>query len=568
QEARRAKRQTHFLPLNRIHLTRSTAEAFNAKASVDPAILAAIAAVGLLIVVVAAINFVTLMTARAARRAVEVGVRKAAGATRRDLIWQFMGEAFLYVIAAAVLALSLAELLMPAFNAFTQRRMTFDYLTDPALGLSVLVALVLIAVLAGAYPALVLSSFRPSTVLKGGPVASVGGGGVRQALVIAQFAVLIGLTLVAITIARQTVFALNEGMRLDKDQTLFVLSRPCSTTLRDELRRLPGVKAAGCATAEAANLTNSHTDVSVGTRTVNVARAPVDFGFFEVFGVKPLAGRLFDERRPADGALDNPDAYQPVILNETAVRQLGFRTPQEAIGKTIVWDGFWDETLRREGPVDQARKPSEIIGVVPDFTLGSVRQPIEPFVYGIGRIAPPSFIALAVKLDAGQVPETLSAMDRIWKRVGQGEPMIRYFVGQFSLRLYLDTIIQGATVAIAGLIALSVAALGLFALSAFTTERRTKEIGVRKAMGASSGDILKLLLWEFAKPVLWANLIAWPAAWLILTWWLSGFAYRVDIAPWTFLAAGAGALAIALMTVLIHALNVAKAKPVTALRYE
>jgi putative ABC transport system permease protein len=568
QEARRAKRQTHFLPLSRIHLTRSTAEAFNAKASVDPAILAAIAAVGALIVVVAAINFVTLMTARAARRAVEVGVRKAAGASRRDLIWQFMGEAFLYVIAAAILALSMAELLMPAFNAFTQRRMTFDYLTDPALGFSVLGALALIAVLAGTYPALVMSSFRPSAVLKGGAVASVGGGAVRQALVVAQFAVLIGLTLVAVTIARQTVFALNEGMRLDKDQTLFVLSRPCSTTLRDELRRLPGVKAAGCATAEAASLTNSHTDVSVGTRTVNVARAPIDFGFFEVFGVKPVAGRLFDERRPADGAFDNPDAYQPVILNETAARQLGFRTPQEAVGKTIVWDGFWDETLRREGPVDQPRKPSEIIGVVPDFTLGSVRQPIEPFVYGIGRIAPPSFIALAVKLDAGQVPETLGEMDRIWKRIGQGEPMIRYFVDQFSLRLYLDTIIQGATVAIAGLIALTVAALGLFALSAFTTERRTKEIGVRKAMGASSGDILKLLLWEFAKPVLWANLIAWPAAWLILTWWLSGFAYRVDIAPWTFAAAGAGALAIALATVLVHALGVARSKPVAALRYE
>jgi putative ABC transport system permease protein len=566
--SRRARRETHFLPLDRIHLTPSNQELFNAKGSVDPAILAAIAAVGVLIVVVAAINFVTLMTARAARRAVEVGVRKAAGASRRDLILQFMGEAVLYVAAAAVLALSLAELLMPAFNAFTQRRMTFDYLTDPALGLSVLGALVVIAALAGTYPALVLSSFRPSAVLKGGPVAAVGGSLVRQALVVAQFAVLIGLTLVAITIARQTIFALNEGMRLDKDQTMFVLSRPCSTTLRDELRKLPGVKAAGCATAEVANLTTSHTDASVGTRTLNVARAPIDFGFFEVFSVKPLAGRLFDERRPADGALDNPDAYQPVVLNETAARGLGFRTPQEAIGKTLVWDGFWDETLRREGPVNQPRKPSEIIGVVPDFTLGSVRQPIEPFVYGVGRIAPPSFVGLAVKLDAGRVPETLAAMDRIWKRVGQGEPMTRYFVDQFSLRLYIDTIIQGATVAIAGLIALTVAAFGLFALSAFTTERRTKEIGVRKAMGASSGDILKLLLWEFTKPVLWANLIAWPVAWLVLNWWLSSFAYRVDIAPWTFAAAGAGALVIALATVLVHALSVARSKPVAALRYE
>ena len=257
-----------------------------------------------------------------------------------------------------------------------------------------------------------------------------------------------------------------------------------------------------------------------------------------------------------------------MILNETAARKLGFRTPKEAIGKTLVWDGFWDETLRRGGSVNQPRKPSEIIGVVPDFTLGSVRQPIEPFVYGIGRIAPPSFIALAMKLDPERVPETLAAMDRIWKRVGQGEPMTRYDVTQFGLRLYIDTIIQGATVTIAGVIALTVAALGLFALSAFTTERRTKEIGVRKAMGASSGDILRLLLWEFTKPVLWANLIAWPAAWFILNWWLSSFAYHVEVAPWTFAAAGAGALAIALATVLIHALGVARSRPVTALRYE
>jgi putative ABC transport system permease protein len=562
------KRDTHFLPLTRIHLSPDNQEVFNAKSAVDPAVLAAIAAVGVLIVAVAAINFVTLMTARAARRAVEVGVRKAAGAGRRDLVVQFLGEAFLYVAASAVLALSLAELLMPAFNAFLQRRMTFDYLHDPALGLSVLLGTVVIALLAGAYPALVLSGFRPAAVLKGGPVASVGGGVVRQALVVAQFTVLIVLILVAITIARQTLYALNEGLRLDKDQALFVFSQPCSATLRDEVRRLPGVRAAGCASAEAMNLSSSHDEMVVDGRRASLARAPVDFGFFEVFGIAPVAGRLFDPRRAADAAMDHPDAYQPVILNETAVRRLGFRSPQEAVGKSILWHGFWDETLRRPGPVNWPAKPSEIVGVVPDFTLGSVRQPIEPFLYGVGRLAPPSSVALAVKLEGAQVPETLAAMDRIWSRVGQGRPMIRYFVDQFTLRLYLDTLIQGATVAIAGVIALVVAALGLFALSAYTTERRTKEIGVRKAMGASSSDILRLLLWQFAKPVLWANLIAWPVAWLVLTWWLSSFAYRVEVAPWTFAAAGAGALAIAMATVFVHALVVARAKPVAALRYE
>lgn len=562
------KRDTLFLPLTRIHLTPSNQEIFNSKAPVDPAVLAAIAGVGVLIVIVASINFVTLMTARAARRAVEVGVRKAAGAGRGDLILQFMGEAVIYVLAAGVLAVALVELLMPAFSAFLQRKMSFDYLSDPAVGLSLLGALALIALSAGAYPAFVLSGFRPAAVLKGGPVAAVGGAGVRQVLVVAQFAVLIALILVAITIARQTLFALNEGLRLETDQTLFVFSQPCSVTMRDEVRRLPGVKAAGCASADVMNLSTSRTEVNVGDRNIMISRAAIDFGFFDVFGVKPVAGRVFDIRRSADGALDNPDAYQPVVLNETATRRLGFRSPQEAVGKTLIWDGFWDETLRQDKPVILPRKPSEIIGVVPDFTLGSVREPIGPFVYAIGRIAPPNSVALAVKIDGGQMPETLAAMDRIWDRVGQGQPMMRFFTDLFTLRLYQDTIIQGATVAIAGIIALLIAALGLFALSAFTTERRTKEIGIRKALGASSSDILRLLLWQFAKPVLIANVIAWPVAWLTLDWWLASFAYHVDVAPWTFAAASAGALAIALATVFVHALKVARAKPVGALRYE
>ncbi|MDB5495955.1 MAG: transporter permease, partial [Phenylobacterium sp.] len=547
-------RTLHLVPLTQIHLRPISQEVFNSKSPVDPAILTAIGAVGGLIVIVAAINFVTLMTARAARRAVEVGVRKAAGASRRDLIAQFMGEAFLYVLAAAVLGVSLAELLMPAANAFLQRKMSFDYLHDPGLALGMLGVLLLIALLSGAYPAFVLSGFRPSAVLKGGPIASVGGNRVRQALVVAQFAVLIALALMAVTMVRQTLFALNDGMRLNKDQVLLVFSQPCLQPFRDEARKLTGVKAAGCAGANALNLSNSTDAVTVnGRRHDNINRAAIDFGFLETFGLKPVAGRLFDRSRPADAALDNADAYQPMILNETAVRKLGFASPQAAIGKTVLWHGDWDITMQKATFTLQPLKPSEIVGVVPDFTLGSMRQEIKPFMYVIGRNMPPDSVAMAIKLDGRRIPETLAGLDGLWKRLGDGRPMLRVFVDQFTMRLYVDTIIQGATVAIAGLIALTIAALGLFALSAYTTERRTKEIGVRKAMGASSGDILKLLLWQFTKPVIWANLIAWPAAWLILRWWLSSFAYHVDLAPWTFAVAGLGALVIAWATVFVHA---------------
>jgi putative ABC transport system permease protein len=556
----------HLVPLTRLHLTPFTQGMV--KPPADAAVLGAIGAIGLLILAVAAMNFVTLMTARGARRAIEVGVRKATGAQRLDLILQFLCEAEIYVLAAALIAASMAELLLPAADALLRRRLVLDYLHDPAL-VAVGVAIVLLTGLAaGFYPAFVLSSFRPASVLKGGGLAAMGGAQVRKALVVGQFAILVALVIIATTIARQTVFALNEGMRVNKDQVLLMLSQPCKEGFRDQLQKLPGVKASACASYEALSMGDNRDSVTFRGRQFDLAASPVDYSFFTVFGLRPLAGRGFDRDRPADGAMDNPDTRQPVILNETAVRRLGFSSPQAAIGQTVSWHGFWDESLRARSPVVMPARPSEIIGVVPDFTLGSMRQPILPTLYAIGRELPPNSVGLAIKLDGKRMPETLAAIDRLWNRYGDGRPPTRVFVDLFTMRLYVDTIIQGGTVAIAGVIALSIAALGLFALSAYTTEQRTKEIGVRKAMGASSLDILKLLLWQFTRPVLWANLIAWPVAFVVLRWWLAGFAYHVDLAAWTFAVAGLGAVVIALATVFAHALNVARAKPVSALRYE
>ncbi|HZZ36642.1 MAG TPA: FtsX-like permease family protein [Caulobacteraceae bacterium] len=553
----------HLVPLTDIHLRPSTQGAF--KPAADRGIIAAIAAVGVLIVLVAAINFVTLMTARASRRAVEVGVRKASGATRRDLIVQFMGEAALYVLISAVFAVALAELLLPAFNAFLQRTITFDYWRDPLLAGSIVAAMLATALAAGAYPALVLSAFRPSSVLKGGLVSAGGGSLVRQGLVVVQFAVLVGLILGAATIARQTLFALNEGMRLDKDQVLFIAAKPCTDGMRDAMAALPGVKRAACASAQALALTDVTDLASVNGRQYFISLAPVDFGFFELYGIKPIAGRLFDRARPSDGYTGPSPVNPPIVLNETAVHKLGFASPSAALGKVVTWHFHTDlDTAYGNDPA----QPSQIIGVVPDFTFGSMRQPIGAMMYMVGPKVSYDSTALNLKLDGRRVPETLQAIDGLWKRVGGGIAMQRYFVGQFTMRHYIDTIIQGATIAIASVIALSIACLGLFALSAYTAERRTKEIGIRKAMGASSADILRLLLWEFTKPVLVANLIAWPASWLVMDWGLKGFADHVDLPIALFLAAGAAAVVIAWLTVGFHAYLVARAKPVSALRYE
>jgi putative ABC transport system permease protein len=389
---------------------------------------------------------------------------------------------------------------------------------------------------------------------------------VRQVLVIVQFAVLIALLLVAGTIYRQTMFALNEGMRLNKSQVMLMFTQPCTDSLRQEVARIPGVEAAACASAMAVALSDDEGNSTYGNRHLQTTQDPVNFGFFEVYHIKPLAGRLFDQNRPSDSA-KGETFYQPIILNETASRKFGFAHPSDAIGKSIVWYG--DPDPANPTPSKPNPKPSLVIGVVPDFTFGSLRTKIPPKIYSI---SPPGSgdlfnVVLNVRLDPKQKPEALAAIDRLWKRVGHG-PVIRYFVDQFMLRLYVDTVVQGAMITACAIIALSIGCLGLFALSAYTTERRTKEIGIRKAMGASSTDILKLLLWQFTQPVLWACAIALPAAGLLMNHWLQGFAYRVSLAPWTFLAAAVVGVLIAWGTVFVHALRVARARPVGALRYE
>jgi putative ABC transport system permease protein len=559
----------HLVPLADIHMRRADQGAM--KPPGDPQVVAAIALVGLLIVVIATINFVSLMAARAGRRALEVGVRKASGATRRDLIVQFVGEALIHVLLSMLLAAALAELLLPATNALLQRKMALDYLVDPGLALGALAFALIVGLAAGVYPALVLSSFPPTAALKGGMVGggvvkASGSAPVRQGLVIAQFAILIALIVTTITVVRQTTFALNEGMRVDKDQTLIAFVAPCTANFRDEVRALPGVAAAGCSGSNvlAFNAVDSLTDgVRVGDRRLSLEAAPVDFGFFEVYGLTPLAGRLFDQSRPEDALHADPVATSDIVLNETAVRALGFPSAAQAVGRTLLWHGAADPDSRAP-----PARPARIIGVVRDFTFGDVHQRIKPAFFYIGPKTALFSVALNIRLKGRDIPATLAAIDRVWARVGDGRPMTRAFTGQFMLFRYRASLIQGALIVICALLALLIAALGLVALSAFTAEQRTREIGIRKAVGASAGDIVQMLVWQFTKPVLWANLIAWPVAWVVMSRWLNGFAYHIELKPGFFLLAAGMVVVIAWLTVTAQAVLAARAKPVQSLRYE
>ncbi len=492
------------------------------------------------------------MTARASRRSVEVGIRKAAGARRGDLIVQFIGESLIYALLGLGLALSLVEWVLPWVNAFLDRSIEMT----PGFALAALVATLLTAGLGGLYPAFVLSAFRPAAVLKSAS-ASGGSSYVRQGLVILQFAVLIALVISAAAIYRQTVFAMNEALRLDKDHVVLVRTS-CAPTLVEKVRELPGVRSAGCSvSAPLAHFSRSGASVA-GGQMVPIDLSMTGFGFFETYGLKPLAGRLLDERYATDSIRRGEErAASSVLINDELRRKLGFATPAEAIGKQL-------NHVRPIG-MTPALLSAPIVGVMPDFPVGSIRDPITPTLF---YVQPEFFRLLSIKLSGESVPEALTGIRRVWREVGEPRPLDLFFFDQHTQQLYADFARMGTLVAIAGGVAVFIACLGLLGLASYLAERRRKEMGIRKASGAGKGDIFRLMLWELVRPVVWANVIAWPAAYWVLSRWLSGMAYHIDLEIGLFSAAGGLALAIAVLTVGQQAWSLAQGRAMAALRYE
>jgi putative ABC transport system permease protein len=503
--------------------------------------------VGFVVLFIAAVNFVNLLTARAARRALEVGVRKACGADRGIMVVQFLGEAVLTVLLATCAALALAEFLLPPLNAFIATGAALDYWREPALPAALVLGVALLGLAAGGYPAFVLSAFRPASVLKDPAKRSGQGGAVRNLLVVAQFAVLVTLAVAAVVIWQQRNYATQTALRADIDDVLMVRGGCRAPAFLAELRRLPGVAAASCSGIELLDNSNS-TEVFYRGQPVtmdNVTAAP---GIFAVYGIKPVAGAL------AAGAGDyDPQRVQGVVLNEAAVRRLGIASPQAAIGQLLPHPGNG-----RRG------KLMPIAAVVPDFAFYSVERALEPTAY----VPEGGMAEASIKLRGDAIPATLTAIDRLWAATGNTEPVTRFFLDAHMQEQYLGMVRQGQLLGIFAALAVMIACLGLFALLVSTTERRIKEIGIRKAMGATTLEIVALLLWQFSRPVLLANLVAWPLAFWLMRRWLAGFAYHVDLQVWVFAAASLGALLVALLTVAGQAWLTARAKPVLALRYE
>jgi putative ABC transport system permease protein len=557
--------ELHFLP---------PSVALDMKAPSDRRTVHGMILIAAVILVVAACNFVSMMTARAARRAVEVGVRKAAGATRRQIMVQFLAECLFYSALALGVALVAVWLLLPAFNAFLQRSIGFDFARDPVLAAIAIGSWLAVGLAAGAYPALMLSMFRPVTVLKGVASLPGGPGRLRQAMVVLQFGTLVALIIATITIHRQTRFALEDQLRVPGDQVFRIPFACFAPGIRDILGAVPGVRVASCASEwdqTGATLGFSGPDGSpIGVRALHV-----DPQYFGMLGIAPIAGRLLDEQYGEDTVLVRPntpasistpvptDTTNPsIVINESAARALGYANPKDAVGQYRRWQR---RDFGPKGVVVLDAQASKIVGVVPDFSLGSVRDRIEPMGY---YIDPRNAFSVYLKLDGARIPETMRGIETAWRKASDGRPLNGQFLSQVLNDLYADIQRQSTLFSAFSIVAVVVASLGLLGLAVFTAERRTREIGVRKAMGASRMDILRFISWQFARPVLIANLVAWPVAWFLMQRWLEGFAYHIDVGLFVFVAASALALIIALVTVSGHAVLVSRARPVEALRYE
>jgi putative ABC transport system permease protein len=520
-------------------------------------------AIGALILLMGCFNFTNLATARAMMRAREIALRKVVGAKRIQLIVQFLGEALVTACVALVFALALTEILLPLFGRVLGLPIEVHYVQDWQLLLFIIGVSAVAGLLSGAYPALVLSAFRPAAVMRSSSGASQGAGLTRTALVVLQFAVSIGLGIAVAVIFAQISFTRNVDLGFHKEAVVDVNIGNIPPSTADSMARALRTSSsiADAAISDAVPFSDDHNDTSAhapgATSSEQFALVPASPEFMHVYDIKLLAGRLLSDQRIADGL--TPDQVegrdvQPanVLINAIAARRLAF-SPQEAVGKILILDAFGHNKLT-------------IVGVVADIKEDGPKNAVVGTMYMYRRLHPQGH--LSVRIREGHVQDALSVIDRTWRSFAPSIAIQRHFLDDDYDRQFQADERQGTLFGIFVGIAIFIACLGLFGLAAFTASRRTKEIGVRKVFGARVSDVVVLLLWQFSKPVLIANLIAWPLAWYYLHNWLQGFAYRITLSPVYFLGAGAVALLIAWATVFVHAKRVADANPIHALRYE
>jgi putative ABC transport system permease protein len=538
----------------------------------NPNALRILSIIAVCILVIACVNFMNLSTARSTQRAREIGLRKAIGADRGRIIMQFLGESILMTAMAMLLAVAILELALPAFRSFVGIQVDWTHVNGAVLLLSMVAFVVFVGIAAGSYPAFFVSSFQPSRVLKGDVTRGNAGVLFRNVLVLGQFTISIALIIATAVVFLQMSFARNTDLGFDTEQVVLVQGDlgsglgPQRQEMLNRLRQYPNViNAAASGAGPLASIANARRDVipEGATEETDIYAYPLGPDFLEVLGIELLAGRTFADDRMEDQYVapnaENSQTQASFILNAFAARQFGW-SPDEAIGKLM------------RTPDGNGMVTGRVIGVVEDAYLESVREPVKPVMFYMPpeyrNGTQPNYSMMSIKINGQNIPETLAYIDSVWRDFNPTVAIRRSFLDAEFDNLYRDEEQQGTMFMYSAGLAIMLACFGLFGLASYNTERRTREIGVRKAMGGSVRGIVYLLTKDFSMLVLMANLIAWPIAYVGMSRWLGSFAYRIDLTPLIFIGSGFIALCIAWLTVGGIAAKAASAKPVLALRHE
>ena len=557
------KSGSHFLPrlqpLHAIHLTSASFVYDNAVRG-NIIYVKALSLIAIFVLVIACFNFVNLATARSFKRAKEIGVRKVMGADRLQLILQFLSETVLLATVGLIISLALSMAIVPALNEFTGKTIHFNPFTNPFLLAGLLMAAIFVGLLAGLYPAFVLSGFQPIKTLKGMRLLSgpAGGGLLRKSLVVLQFTLSVVLIVSTSVVFRQTRYLDNKELGFRKDQVIaFPVQDSLQTntglleTFKNELKNTPGVQSVTSGyglpgdqfAGDGVMLGDETTE-----RPVNLFVG--DHDYVKTLGLTIIAGRDFSR----DMRTDVTDAF---IINETAVREFGYRTPQNALGKRINWNEW--------APLDSTKpvKHGRVIGVVRDFHYKSLHEKVGAAVI---ELYPQVTYKVSAHLNGANIRNTIASINAIWNRYCPGYPLDYNFLDESYDQMYKTEEKLSALLSIFTVLSVVVGCLGLFALSAFSAEQRVREIGIRKVLGANVTGIVGLLAKNFLLLVLIACVVASPIAWWAMSSWLDDFPYRVSLGAGTFMIATIAALFIALVTVSFQSIRAAMTNPVRSLR--
>lgn len=510
--------------------------------------------IGVFIVLIACFNFINLSTARATKRAKEVGLRKVVGAFKNQLIVQYLSESILIALFSLVLSLIIATVSIEWLNQFTGKQLVLDLLTNWKLTLGLISFAVFVGTLAGIYPAFVVSGFKPALVLKGQQGSAKGKGGLRRTLVVAQFSISIVLIIATAITFQQLSYLNTRDLGYDRSQvitlTYYGLLAQQYDAFYNEMLAHQTIKNVGRSSRiPTGRLLDSQGNAvamkgdSLMDTGVNLKYVSVDQEFFDTYGVEVVAGRNFSKEIPTDDSL----AY---VINEAAVRAIGWKTNDEGIDKDFSYGGT----------------KGKLIGVVKDFHFESLHQEVAPMIFIPINQGGANY--LAVKINGNDVQQGIAHLEGLWKKMLPGRPFEYQFMDDRYARLYEAEQKEGTLFTIFSGLAIFIACLGLFGLATFNTLQRIKEIGIRKVLGASVPNILTLLSREIIMLIVAANLVAWPVAWYFMNQWLHSFAYHIDMSILAYVVSALASIAIALITVSAQTIKAAMTNPANTLRYE